>query len=155
MQISTYSTALAAAILIVGPAQARPSNCSRSPQAAGEIQRTVNAFFDALRTEDDGAFRRLTTRTFYSFDGGERYSGVALLDVVRKAHANGVQLNWSIGPIDTKVRCNVAWSAWDNVGAAGIPPAVNPVRWLESAVLVRENGTWKIDFFHSQRAAQK
>jgi hypothetical protein len=32
---------------------------------------------------------------------------------------------------------------------------VKPVRWLESAVLVRRTGQWKVDFFHSQRAAAK
>ncbi len=147
--------ALAAAFIGVGSAHARPSDCAALPRANGEIEQTVNAFFDALRKEDEVAFQRLTTRTFYSFDGGERYPGTALVDVVRKAHAKGVELNWSIGPLDTKLRCDVAWSAWENLGSAGIPPAVKPVRWLESAVLIRENGSWKIDFFHSQRAAQK
>ena len=141
--------------MVVGSAQARPCSGLPSPRANGEIEQTVNAFFDALRKEDKAAFRHLTTKTFYSFDGGERYPGTALVDVVKNAHAKGVQLNWSIGPLDTKVRCDVAWSAWENLGSAGIPPALQPARWLESAVLVRERGGWKLDFFHSQRAVQK
>ena len=151
----TSPMAHAVAIMVTGCANARPSSCPASPRSNGEIERTVNAFFDALRKEDKAAFQRVTTKTFYSFDGGERYPGTALVDVVREAHAKGVQLNWSIGSLDTKLRCDVAWSAWENVGSAGIPPVVKPVRWLESAVLIRQNGTWKIDFFHSQRAAQK
>ena len=155
MPTLTYPMALATAIMVTGSAHGRPSNCPSSLRASGEIKQTINAFFGALRIEDKLAFQRLTTKTFYSFDGGERYPGASLVDVVREAHAKGVQLNWSIGPLDTKLRCNVAWSAWENVGSAGIPPAVKPVRWLESAVLIRQNGSWKIDFFHSQRAAQK
>jgi len=141
--------------MVTGCAHGRQSHCPAPPQAKNEIKRTVDAFFDALRKEDRVAFQRLTTTSFYSFDGGERYAGTELVDVVRDAYARGVQLNWSIGPLDTKLRCEVAWSAWENVGSAGIPPAVRPVRWLESAVLVRQNGSWKIDFFHSQRAAEK
>ena len=155
MATLTYPLALAAAIMLTGCAHGRQSNCPSSPQVSGEIEQTVHAFFDALRKEDKVAFQRLTTTSFYSFDGGERYSWTELVDVVRDAHARGVQLNWSIGPLDTKLRCDAAWSAWENVGSAGIPPDVRPVRWLESAVLVRQNGNWKIDFFHSHRAAEK
>jgi hypothetical protein len=117
------------------------------------IDATVRQFFQALRTEDNAAFERVTTTSFYSFDVGKRFSGTELLNLVRDAHARGVQLNWSIGPLDTKVGCNMAWAAWENVGSAGIPPNVRPVRWLESAVLVPQSGVWKIEFFHSTRAA--
>ena len=151
----TYPLTLAAAIMLSGCAHVRQSSCPASPQVSDEIERTVHAFFDALGKEDKVAFQRLTTSSFYSFDGGERFPGIKLVDLVRDAHARGVQLNWSIGPLDTKERCDVAWSAWENVGSAGIPPNVRPVRWLESAVLVRQNGSWKIDFFHSQRAVEK
>jgi len=151
----TYSLAFVAAVVLTGCTHARPSQCLAPPRASGEIKQTIDAFFDALRKEDIVAFQRLTTTSFYSFDGGKRYAGTELLDLVRDAHSRGVQLNWSIGPLDTELRCDVAWSAWENVGSAGIPPGVRPVRWLESAVLVRESGSWKIDFFHSHRAAEK
>ena len=155
MATLTYPLALAAAIALTGCAHDRQASCPALPQASVEIDQTVHAFFDALRKEDKVAFQRLTTTSFYSFDVGERFLGTELVDVVRDAHARRVQLNWSVGPLDTKLRCDVAWSAWENVGSAGIPPDVRPVRWLESAVLVRQNGSWKIDFFHSQRAAEK
>ena len=134
---------------------ARQSDCPASSAARNEVERTVHAFFDALRNDDKAAFQRVTTASFYSFDGGKLFPGIKLVDVVRDAHSGGVQLNWSVGRLDTKIRCDVAWSAWENVGSAGIPPDLRPVRWLESAVLVRQNGNWEIDFFSSQRAAEK
>lgn len=154
--IGSYPIALAtAAALLTGSAQAREARCSATPGARGEVERTIHAFFDALRKDDAVAFRRLTTASFYSFDAGKRFAGAELVDVVRDAHTKGVQLNWSIGPLDTKLRCDVAWAAWENVGSAGIPPDLRPLRWLESAVLIHQDGNWKIDFFHSQRAAEK
>lgn len=148
-----YHVAFAAALMLTGCTHVNQPGCAGSPRADGEIERTVHAFFDALRTEDKVAFQRSTTTSFYSFDAGKRFVGTELVDVVRDAHARGVQLNWSIGPLDTNIGCDVAWSAWENVGSAGVPPDVRPVRWLESAVFIRENGNWKIDLFHSQRAA--
>jgi hypothetical protein len=145
--------AFAAAMMLTGCTHLDQPACAGSPKAEAEIDRTVHAFFDALRKEDKAAFQRLTTTSFYSFDVGKRYVGTGLVDVVKDAHARGVQLNWSVGPLDTNLGCDVAWSAWENVGTAGVPPDVRPVRWLESAVLIRQNGSWKIDFFHSQRAA--
>ncbi|MFL6731856.1 MAG: hypothetical protein ACJ8EH_12485 [Sphingomicrobium sp.] len=143
----------AAASLLTGCTHVNQSGCVGSPRAEANVERTVRAFFVALRQEDKSAFQGLTTSSFYSFDAGKRYVGTELVDVVRSAHARGVQLNWSVGPVHTEVGCDVAWSSWENVGSAGIPPDVRPVRWLESAVLVRQNGNWKLDFFHSQRAA--
>ena len=47
----------------------------------------------------------------------------------------------------------MAWAAWENSGSAGDSTNLKPVRWLESAVLVKNDGIWKIDFFHSTRVA--
>jgi hypothetical protein len=149
----SFATAIVSASVLTGCAHLNQPMCAGSQQSAADIERTVHALFDALRNEDAFTFQRLTTSNFYSFDNGKRYVGTELVDLVRDTHARGVQLNWSIGPLATNVRCDVAWSAWENFGSAGIPPDVRPVRWLESAVLVRQNGQWKVDFFHSQRAA--
>lgn len=144
---------VAAALMLSGCASLPRQTCSVSANDKAAIDATVRGFYDALRTQDEDAFKRVTTASFYSFDVGKRYAGTELVDLVRAARAPGVQLNWSVGSLDTRVGCNMAWSTWDNFGSAGVPPNVLPVRWLESAVLVPENGVWKIDFFHSTRAA--
>ena len=138
---------------LAGCAHAPAANCPASPQAERDVERTVHAFYDALRTDDIAAFRSITTARFYSYDGGERFDGPALAEFVRDSHAKGDKLIWTVGPLDTQIRCDVAWTAWTNVGSAGTPPKIRSVRWLESAVLIHRDGAWKIDFFHSHRAA--
>ena len=145
--------ALSAAL--AGCAHAASPTCPASPRAEAEIERTVHGFYQALRTDDIAAFRRVTTARFYSFDGGARYDGIALAELIRDARAAGRQFNWSVGPLDTQRRCSVAWTAWQNSGSAGPAREVKPVKWLESAVLVHDGGAWKIDFFHSHRATAK
>lgn len=119
-----------------------------------KIEMTIRDFFEALRRDDKGAFQRLTTRSFYSFDVGKRFAGDELLEMVREMHAQRVQLNWNIGAITIHLECNMAWAAWENSGSVGASTDLRPARWLESAVLVKKEGTWKIDFLHSTRAAQ-
>jgi hypothetical protein len=123
--------------------------------ARAEVEQTIRDFFDALRLEDKAPFERLTTSRFYAFDVGQRFPGSTLVDVIVEALAEGVEINWELQPMDITVRCDVAWSQWENIGSAGTPPDVQPVRWLESAVLVHEDGRWKLDFFHSQRAKEE
>ena len=148
-------TVLSAALLLAGCAHLERSACAAPGGSNAQIEGTIHAFFDALRRDDQTAFQHLTTSRFFAFDAGKRYSGIQLVNLVKDAHARRVELNWSVGPVDTRFACEVAWSTWENVGSAGTPPDVKPLRWLESAVLVREDGAWKIDFFHSQRAAAK
>ncbi|MFU7527348.1 hypothetical protein [Qipengyuania sp. ASV99] len=144
--------AFAGALLLAVPAQASSSECADPATAPVDIERTIEDFFDALRQEDKAPFKRLTTPSFYAFDVGERFPDSSLADAVRSALDKGVEINWMLGPMDTKVRCNIAWSQWENSGSAGTPPDVRPIKWLESAVLVHQDGRWKLDFFHSQRA---
>ena len=141
------------AVLLGGCAHVERGVCPTSAADVENIDAVVRGFYDALSRDDLNGFARVTTSNFYSFDGGQRYAGNALAELVRDTHARGVQLNWTIGPIDTHSGCDMAWAAWENVGSVGTIAELKPVRWLESAVLVKRDGRWKIDFFHSARAA--
>jgi len=149
---------VAATLLALVPiqmVQAQATECPDPATATVDVEQTIRDFFVALRGEGDVSVYDLTTNSMYSYDVGERFERGALADVIIKALQDGVEINWNLGPMDIKVRCDVAWSAWENVGSAGTPPDIRPAGWLESAVLVHEDGRWKIDFFHSQRARPK
>lgn len=150
------SLLIAAAMTIAFPqmASAQASDCPDPIGAEADVEQTIHDFFDALRGEGEVPLEELTTGTFYSFDVGQRFEGRTLADLIIDLLARGVEINWVLQPMDTTVRCDVAWSQWENIGSAGTPPDVLPVSWLESAVLVHEDGRWKVDFFHSQRAAE-
>lgn len=144
--------AIALVAAVPAPVHAEGPACPDAVPARAEIERTIQAFFDGLRLGDKEPLKQTITETFYAFDVGARFPGTKLGESIRAALDRGVVINWNLGPMDIEVRCDVAWSQWENSGSAGTPPDVAPVRWLESAVLVYEEGRWKIDFFHSQRA---
>jgi hypothetical protein len=155
MNPAALLAAFGAALSLGVPVHASTAQCPDPATAPAEIEQTIHDFFAALRVADKAPFEQVTTSSFYAFDVGQRFPGAALVDAVVDALGNGVEINWNLGPMDTNLRCDVAWSQWENTGSAGTPPDVRPVRWLESAVLVHDGTRWKLDFFHSQRAAAR
>lgn len=133
-----------------GPPAARASHrtCS-SDSAAQDVSGTIRSFFAALARDDDAAVSRLTTPDFYAYDVGKRYTGPELSRLIADLHRSGRVLEWNIGPVDARIDCNLAFAAWENVGASGTANEMKPRTWLESALLVREGDRWLIAFLHS------
>jgi hypothetical protein len=135
------------------PADARAPRASQrscsSDAAAREIAGTIKSFFAALARDDDAAVRRLTTPDFYAYDVGKRFTGPELSTLIADLHRQGRVLEWNIGAVDARIDCNLAFAAWENVGASGTATEMKPRTWLESALLVRESGAWRIRFLHS------
>lgn len=127
---------------------APPPSCSSDAEAA-EVSKTVRSFFAALAVDDHATVQSLTTTNFYAFEIGKRYTGPELLKVIADAHRNGRIMQWNVGPVDTRIDCNLAFAAWENTGAAGTALKLEPRGWLESAVLLRRGNGWVIDFLHS------
>jgi hypothetical protein len=113
------------------------------------VSETIRSFFAALAIDDHAAVKRLTTLNFYAFEIGKRYTGPELSKLIADAHKSGRTIQWNIGPVDARVDCNIAFAAWENTGAAGTAAKMQPRAWLESALLLRQDDRWVIDFLHS------
>ena len=154
MKFAFYLAASAA--LLVPPqagaaasaAPARAKACSK-PTSAQDVRDVVLGFFAALAVDDHAAVQRLTTANFYAYDVGKRYSGAELSKAIAKAHESGRIIQWNIGEVDARIDCNLAFAAWENTGAAGPKGQLQHRVWLESALLVRQQARWLIDFLHS------
>lgn len=127
-------------------------DCVSDAGAAAAVSDTIRGLYVALAREDQAAFDRATAPSFYAFDGGQRFRGVELLDLVRDARKAGMMFEWNPGTIDARVSCDMAWASWENVGRAGPASSPEPVTWLESAALARRDGRWVIEFLHAGRA---
>lgn len=141
----------AAAILLASVAQAAPA-CAPTG-ATKDVEAVVRGWFAAFARDDFPAGYALQTPGFYAYDGGKRYDGTALGELVRSAHASGAKIEWNPGDLDVHLACDQAWAAWVNKGAVGKPGAMAPVTWLESAVLGYRDGRWRMEFLHSDRVA--
>jgi hypothetical protein len=138
-----------AAVLFSGAAQAAPA-CA--PKGSGPaVEAAVRAWFDAGRRDDLAALAKIQAPGFYAYDGGKKYEGLALGELVKGAHASGVKIEWGLHDFDIHMACDQAWVAWVNTGASGKAGAMQPVTWLESAVFGWQGGAWRMEFLHSAR----
>jgi len=116
------------------------------------IADTLRAMYAAVRVMDR---TRLETEIFapgfYAYDLGKRFDGMELVDLIEGAMAQGRRFVWTINEPDVRVFGDRAWIAYVNRGSVGDAETATPVTWLESAMLVRLDGRWRIEFFHSTR----
>jgi hypothetical protein len=88
---------------------------------------------------------------FYAFDGGTRYDGDALLNMIKTFHDKGIVFVWSVTQPHVESDCHFAWITFINRGSKRDASGTKNLSWLESAVLQKQSGAWRIRFFHSTR----
>lgn len=93
------------------------------------------------------AFQRLTTTSFYSFDVGKRFDGTQLVNVVRDASLSRRATELVDWPSRHESRLRRRMVRLGKPRQPQVSRLTSGRCWLESAVLVRQNGSWKIDFF--------
>lgn len=128
---------------------AAPDNTTAARDAVAETMRDMYA---ALSADDMARFKSVVTDDFRSFDGGRRFDGPGLVQLVVDAHKAGKKFVWTVTEPDVRIEGDMAWIAYINKGSVGDGATVTPVTWLESAMLRRDGGKWRIAFFHSSRA---
>lgn len=136
--------------------------CSANVSRAGAQQKplthderqiidTVSAIFIAARTDDVAKFDSVIASDFYMFDGGARFKGEAIMDLIKAQHAAGKRFDWNVTEPDVHITGNTAWIAYVNKGSITDASGTMNQKWLESAFLQKRAGIWKIVFMHSTR----
>ena len=123
-----------------------------SPPADEEaVAQALRLMYVALTNEDAAQFRAVTTSDFHSYDGGKKFAGDELMTLIKGLHATGKTFVWTVAEPTVRIEGNVAWITYVNRGSVQDAAGKKDVSWLESAVLLKEAGTWRIQFFHSTR----
>ena len=105
----------------------------------------------ALTNDDLAQFRNVASPEFYAFDGGKQLNGEELMELVNNAHAAGKIYVWQVTEPQVHIDGRTAWITYVNRGSLQDAAGKKDLAWLESAVLRKENGVWRIQFFHSTR----
>jgi hypothetical protein len=98
--------------------------------------------------------RSVVSPTFYIFDNGHRYNNIEdLMKMVNTFRGQGAKFVWNVTNPNVTIDCNTAWITYVNSGSIQMPGSAipTPTQWLESAVLEKQGGTWKLVFMHSTR----
>jgi hypothetical protein len=116
------------------------------------IAGTLREMYAAAAVDDLEALKAILDNGFYAYDLGKRFDGLALMELIKRAHAGGSQFVWTVQDVESHILGDWAWTAYINRGSVSDGGTVTPVTWLESAVLRHDGSRWRIRFFHSTRA---
>jgi hypothetical protein len=125
--------------------------CHHDSADHGQIVDAVSTIFDALRTEDVKKFDSVIAPGFYMFDGGARFSGNAIIDLIKAQDAAGKRYEWNVTEPDVHISGKIVWIAYVNGGSITDASGTTKQTWMESAFPQKQAGIWKIAFMHSTR----
>ena len=137
----------------IGASAADQSGPSAADQA--QVTETIRSFFAAATADDLDRLHAVITPDFYAFEAGGRISGSALMEMLKAAHAAGKVYAWTVNEPEVRISGGIGWITYINRGSIKDASGTKDVTWLESAVLQKEKGIWRIEFFHSTRVPEK
>jgi hypothetical protein len=106
--------------------------------------------FVAAAKDNITLFHSVTSPDFYAFDNGMQYHGDELMARMQQLHAAGHVFVWKVTESRVYLDCHMAGITEINVGSVD----GKPTRWLESGILKKSDGKWRVEFFNSARAAE-
>jgi hypothetical protein len=117
------------------------------------VVETMRTLFAAEAVQDYPKIHSVTAPDFYGFDLGRAYDGIdSLVAPVKAQQDQGDKFVWNVTKPRVTIHCSNAWITYVNDGSFQ-RPGEEPIglQWLESAILEKQSGTWRIVFFHSTR----
>jgi ketosteroid isomerase-like protein len=110
----------------------------------------VKELFAAMSKHDGKAMQATSTDDFQLLEHGEDWTMQQLADAVQPKGKPYERKNFFC-QIRAREKGDVAWVSYWNKAEIHRDGDVRTVVWLESAVMVKEEGRWKIQLLHSTR----
>lgn len=133
----------------VGTGSATAESCGTAADRA-DVVRAVEVMFVAAAKDNITLFHTVTSPDFYAFDNGKQFHGDELMGLMQQLHAKGHVYVWKVTEPRVYLDCHMAGITEINVGSVD----GKPTRWLESGILKKSDGKWRVEFFNSARAAE-
>lgn len=141
--------------LLVGACISVPSFAANANTDASKVVEAMRSMYVAATHDDLEKFHSVASPDFYAFDGGKRFSGDELMRLAKKAHASGKVYVWQVTQPQVHIDGKTAWITYVNQGSIKDASGTKNATWLESAVLQKAKGRWRIVFLHSTRVPSR
>ena len=115
------------------------------------IEATISRFFDGLSEVDAGKLKSNATDDFLLLENGHVWNMDTLVNKMNDPKNAGIKRVNKFQFIKTEQNGNIAWVSYHNTADFSLYEKKQTVHWLESAVLRKDNGCWKIKLLHSTR----
>ena len=115
------------------------------------IKKSITRFFDGLAVFDESIMRDEVTADFQLLEDGDVWTIDSLIVVLGKVNKADFSRTNRIDFVKVEQRDNVAWVSYFNYAQIKIGQKEFALKWLESAVLLKNKKRWKISLLHSTR----
>ena len=115
------------------------------------IENAIVVFFDGLSETDTIKLKQQTSADFILLENGETWNLDTLIAKIIPRRNLKIQRTNKFKFEDVQQSGDVAWVSYYNTAEFKMGEQEQTVRWLESAVLQKEKGSWKIKLLHSTK----
>lgn len=114
-----------------------------------EIQATLTRFFEGLSNLNDTDIKAETSSDFTLVEHGLIWNADSLINHLKPMKSLNVKRVNQFVFDKTDQMGNVAIVVYHNTANISVGDKKQTAKWLESAVLIKESGKWKIKLLHS------
>ena len=114
-----------------------------------KVNNTVVAMFKALADGDIEKLKTYCTNDIIILEDGAIWNLDTLTQLMSQDKPADFKRINSFQFIDTRVSRNVAWTTYNNQAEVTYNDRHVLIKWLETAILIRERKLWKIKTLHS------
>lgn len=126
-----------------------PPGCTASAADSPAIADALHAWYAAEAVGDAAGYHARVTADFHAFDGGKPFIGDGLLDMAKAHLDKGERAAFTIGELAVQLDCRTALATFTTQGSFDSAGRHQDATFLESAELRKEDGQWRLAFFHS------
>jgi ketosteroid isomerase-like protein len=113
------------------------------------VQETINTFFKAFSEGDFKYIKRTSTVDFLLLEQGMIWNLDTLQNKLAKPKPAGYSRKNRFEFFETRITGKRAWVGYHNYADFETAAGKRKIHWLESAVLVKEKNSWKLEMMHS------
>ena len=124
------------------------SNAQQKTMVQKEAEQTVINFFEALSALDFDKMRYYT-KNIKLVEYGEVWNIDTLINAMKPSVGKNEKRINTLVFLDTEIKGNTAWLIYNNTADFELNGKKDRINWLESVVLVKDAGRWKISLLHS------
>jgi len=114
-----------------------------------EVQQVITRFFDALSVTNIPQMKSEVSDDFILLENGEIWTIDTLANKISRPKPEGYLRQNSFDFIETKIEKNRAYVYYKNKAEISSKTRNATIKWLESAILRKEKGRWRMEFMHS------
>ena len=115
------------------------------------IEASIVGFFNGLSLTNPDTLKYYAVADFQLLEDGQVWNMDTLVSKIMPRKNSNIQRINKFEFLRVVQYKNMAWVSYNNTAEFRLGDKMQAIRWLESAVLIKDSGRWKIQMLHSTK----